>query len=427
MRGGGAVSIPRDVLAMDKGMDEWCILHGYRGSIAHGMFEPSTEPNSIDDKDTMGVCVPPLDYYYGLREYGSRGTREIKYGEWDIVIYEARKVFRLLTQGNPNVLSLLWLPDNLYIKTTRAGQILRDCREVFVGRHVYRPFIGYAMGQLKRLDSSDGRPLRELAYIAGIFDGEGHVSIDRTEGAKSTHAPVHYLQVGVTNTDRDLIEWLLCTYGGHVGRTGLRDGHRRDAYRWRLTGPPGAKFLRELQPFLRIKRRQAEIAIEFAHEMATRQRGKSLTEYEVDRREELRQTLKASRTDKFTPTPEPDREWREGPERYSLAYMGEKRKALVAKHGYDTKNAAHLIRLLRMGIEFLRDGGLNVDRGGYDAAELLAIKHGEWSLERIKSEAERLFRRAEEVYDRSTLPPGPDRQRIPWLCVDVVRTALETT
>lgn len=33
--------------------------------------------------------------------------------------------------------------------------------------------------------------------------------------------------------------------------------------------------------------------------------------------------------------------------------MGEKRKQLVAKHGYDTKNASHLIRLLRMGMEFL--------------------------------------------------------------------------
>jgi hypothetical protein len=61
-----------------------------------------------------------------------------------------------------------------------------------------------------------------------------------------------------------------------------------------------------------------------------------------------------------------------------------------------------------MGIEFLRDGELNVMR--YDAAELLAIKHGEWSLEKIKAEAERLFRRAEEVYDRSTLPDGRERR-----------------
>ncbi len=34
-------------------------------------------------------------------------------------------------------------------------------------------------------------------------------------------------------------------------------------------------------------------------------------------------------------------------------YMGDKRKQLVDKYGFDTKNAQHLIRLLRQGIEFL--------------------------------------------------------------------------
>ena len=33
------------------------ILMAYRGSIAHGMYTPSTDPDSIDDKDLMGVCL----------------------------------------------------------------------------------------------------------------------------------------------------------------------------------------------------------------------------------------------------------------------------------------------------------------------------------------------------------------------------------
>lgn len=44
-------------------------------------------------------------------------------------------------------------------------------------------------------------------------------------------------------------------------------------------------------------------------------------------------------------------------------YMGEKRKAMVRKYQYDVKNAAHLIRLLRMGTEFLTTGELQVYRG----------------------------------------------------------------
>lgn len=258
------MTVPRAVIAETEGLADWCILHGYRGSIAHGMYEPNHEPGSIDDKDTMAVCVPPISYYYGLDEYGSRGTVEVKHGEWDVVVYEARKMVRLLAQGNPNVLALLWLGENMYIKRTYAGNLLIANRDVFVGRHVYRPFIGYANQQFYKMEH-------------GAFQG----------------------------------------------------------------------------------------------------------------------------------------------------YMGDKRKRLVEMYGYDTKNAAHLIRLLRMGIEFLRDGALIVDRGGYDAQELLAIKHGEWTLERVKDEAQRLFRRAEDAYDRSTLPAQPCHVKVNDLCVRIVLSHME--
>lgn len=89
-------------------------------------------------------------------------------------------------------------------------------------------------------------------------------------------------------------------------------------------------------------------------------------------------------------------------------YMGEKRKRLVARYGYDTKNAAHLVRLLRMGIEFLTEGVLHVLR--HDSHELLAIKRGEWTLAQVKAESDRLFALAHEAYVRSDLPAGPDRE-----------------
>jgi len=45
-------------------------------------------------------------------------------------------------------------------------------------------------------------------------------------------------------------------------------------------------------------------------------------------------------------------------------YMGKKRRELVDRVGYDAKNACHLIRLLRMGIEALTDHRLYVRAGG---------------------------------------------------------------
>jgi predicted nucleotidyltransferase len=90
-------------------------------------------------------------------------------------------------------------------------------------------------------------------------------------------------------------------------------------------------------------------------------------------------------------------------------YMGEKRKRLVQQFGYDTKNAAHLIRLLKMGIEFLTEGKLKVFRE--DNQQLLAIKKGEWTLEQVQKEADKLFPLAHEAYIHSKLPNEPDYKR----------------
>jgi hypothetical protein len=103
---------------------------------------------------------------------------------------------------------------------------------------------------------------------------------------------------------------------------------------------------------------------------------------------------------------------------YSGGYMGQKRRELVRRVGYDAKNAAHLIRLLRMGIEFLTEGTLHVERA--DAPELLDIKRGAWPLEKVKAEAERLFELSQEAYVRSALSPQPDRDQAESLCVKMI-------
>ena len=103
----------------------------------------------------------------------------------------------------------------------------------------------------------------------------------------------------------------------------------------------------------------------------------------------------------------------------SEGYMGAKRKKLVEKFGYDCKNAAHLIRLLRMGIEFLTEGKLYVFRE--DNHQLLSIKRGEWSLDKVKAEAERLFKMAEEAYMRSKLPNEPKYEKAEELLMEITQ------
>jgi predicted nucleotidyltransferase len=94
---------------------------------------------------------------------------------------------------------------------------------------------------------------------------------------------------------------------------------------------------------------------------------------------------------------------------YFSGYMGEKRKAMVRKYSYDVKNAAHLIRLLRMGSEFIETGHLQVYRTN-DAEELKLIKRGGWTLDQVKAEAERLFAGVEGARAKSPLKSAPNAE-----------------
>ena len=79
----------------------------------------------------------------------------------------------------------------------------------------------------------------------------------------------------------------------------------------------------------------------------------------------------------------------------------------------------NLIRLLRMGIEYLKTGELEIER--HDSAHLLSIKRGEKTLEEVKAEAIELFANADHAYARSNLPPKPDREGVESLLVEIVR------
>lgn len=96
---------------------------------------------------------------------------------------------------------------------------------------------------------------------------------------------------------------------------------------------------------------------------------------------------------------------------------------LVETHGYDVKNAMHLIRLLRTGVELLRDGQVNTYRP--DRTELLEIRNGSWTLAEVLAEADRLDEALKEARAVTTLPEEPDFEAANRLVMDLTRNALE--
>ena len=204
----------------------------------------------------------------------------------------------------------------------------------------------------------------------------------------------------MTNTDIGILEYFEDLFGGSIHPT-KQQPNRLPAYRWRAHSQLAAEILRCLGPFLKIKYEQAKVAIEFAERIGGHGRV-PLSSDEVEARRGLHRDLLRGR---------------------SLPYMGAKRKALVDKFGFDAKNAAHSIRILSMGVEYLETGELKVRRT-HDRQKIMDIKTGKWSLEEIKADADALFERMKIATASSPLPESIDYEAVNALVVDCMRKQL---
>lgn len=134
----------------------------------------------------------------------------------------------------------------------------------------------------------------ELAYIAGFFDGEGSITIHHNcKPSPRGKNPNHTLQVSIGNTDPSVVEWIHRHFGGNLAyRTETRANHR-STVQWFARAKIGADFLIWIIPFLRMKRAQAEIAIEFQMSKSGGYRKKQLSDIEVSIREGQREQIRA--------------------------------------------------------------------------------------------------------------------------------------
>ena len=100
----------------------------------------------------------------------------------------------------------------------------------------------------------------DLAYAAGIIDGEGSIGIYRQ--------PTYLTWITVRNTNEWICQWLRFAFGGYVYTHTYKPPHLKwkDSWQWRITGSDAADFLRLILPYLRLKKPQAELAIAFQSE-----------------------------------------------------------------------------------------------------------------------------------------------------------------
>jgi predicted nucleotidyltransferase len=78
------------------------------------------------------------------------------------------------------------------------------------------------------------------------------------------------------------------------------------------------------------------------------------------------------------------------------------RKTLITKHGYDTKFASHLIRLLLEGKELISTGEIIFPLSYRQT--ILDIKHGKWAIKEVLDYADFLEAEIEKAAEKSELP-----------------------
>lgn len=106
----------------------------------------------------------------------------------------------------------------------------------------------------------------ELAYIAGIVDGEGSVGLYELTAQRKYSGII--CRVTVSNTDRSLFHWLLEKLPKARVYWPRALAKRRPCGRLVYDGAKGAALCKLMLPYLTIKKRKAEIVVEmYEHSM----------------------------------------------------------------------------------------------------------------------------------------------------------------
>ena len=92
--------------------------------------------------------------------------------------------------------------------------------------------------------------LNNIAYFAGILDGEGSFFMEKNRGE------IYYPTISCEMTDKDVILSLKKFFKvGHVNKIYPRNKNWKISYRWRVRNEPAINILKEILKYLSIRRK----------------------------------------------------------------------------------------------------------------------------------------------------------------------------
>lgn len=358
------MSIIKDIAAKHENLpwlESRCIYLTRHGSHAYGTNIASS------DEDFKGVAIPTEEYFFGCNKVFEQSITSEPY---DCVIYDVRKFFSLASECNPSIIEVLWTDPSDHILVTPIGQMLLDNKQIFLSRKAKHTFSGYALSQLKRIKLHK----RYLDNPPTAPPTRGDFGLP-----ERTVIPADQLAAANSAIQKKIDSWQL-------DLSEVPDSIRKHV---------------ETQLQTVLLEATTPLWEQAAHNLG----------YDVNFIELLDKERKYNAKHK---------EW--------VNYLEWKtsrnpdRALLEAKFGYDCKHAMHLVRLLSTCRELLTTGKVTVKRP--DREQLLAIRNGAWSYDKMIEWAENEDKELDELRHSSPLPRAPDHNAIDALCVRMVKESL---
>lgn len=139
------------------------------GSVAYNVTSDTS------DMDVHSICTPNVEMIFphltghinGFgdepKTFDTYQQHHVKHNNkmYDVVIYSIVKAFNLAKDNNPNVLDMLWVPNNCILHIDHIGKHIRHNRRHFLSKISYHKFRGYSNAQMKRMLTSNRTDLIE--------------------------------------------------------------------------------------------------------------------------------------------------------------------------------------------------------------------------------------------------------------------------
>jgi len=98
------------------------------------------------DTDYRGVFVLPMRAYVSIREPVAQVSDERN----NTTYYTLKRFFELAATANPNIIEMLFIPDDCVVFESPLMKRLLQSRDMFITKQAYSSHVHYAMSQIKR-------------------------------------------------------------------------------------------------------------------------------------------------------------------------------------------------------------------------------------------------------------------------------------